>query len=47
MPAANCVDVADVHSTVRLVPVTTLAGAIEALGALADPSKEKSVKGCS
>ena len=47
MPAANCVDVADVHSTVRLVPVTTLAGAIEALGALADPAKEKSVKGCS
>ncbi len=47
LPAANCSDLIDVHPTVRLVPVTTLAGAIDALGALGDPAREKSVKGCS
>ena len=47
VPAANCAELADVRSTVRVVPVTTLAAAVDALGALADPAKEKSVKGCS
>mgnify|MGYP000882209187 CR=1 FL=1 len=47
VPAANCAELADVHSTVRVVPVTTLAAAVDALGALADPTTQKTVKGCS
>lgn len=47
VPATNCAELLGVHTTVRLVPVTTLAAAVDALGALADPTKEKSVKGCS
>lgn len=47
VPTANCSDLVDVRTTVRLVPVTTLASAVDALGELADPATEKTVKGCS
>jgi PDZ domain-containing protein len=47
IPAGNCADVSDLRPSLRLVPVTTLAEAVAALGALSDPAKQQSVKGCS
>lgn len=47
LPSANCTDLGDNAPNVRIVAVKTLAEAVEALGALADPAREKTVKGCS
>lgn len=47
VPKANCVDLAGEQPGLRLVAVGTLAEAVSALEALADPATEKSVKGCS
>lgn len=46
LPAANCAELAGQRPTVRLVPVATLAEAVDALGALSDTEKAKTVKGC-
>lgn len=47
VPSANCGDLVGVTSTARIVSVSTLDDAIEALDALADPATEGLVKGCS
>ncbi len=47
VPKANCVDLAGEQPGLRLVAVGTLADTVAALEALADPAREKSVKGCS
>lgn len=46
LPKANCVDVGQVPSGLRPVPVESLAGATEALQRLADPATAASVGGC-
>lgn len=46
VPAANCVDLTGLTSTVRVVSVATLDDAINALDALADPATEGLVRGC-
>nr|NLI49088.1 PDZ domain-containing protein [Propionibacterium sp.] len=46
VPRANCVDLAGEQPGLRLVAVGTLAETVSALEALADPAREKSVKGC-
>lgn len=46
LPAANCADVERVSSA-RLVAVSTVDDAVQALDALADPATENLVKGCS
>ena len=46
IPAANCVDVDAGGTTMRLVKVDTLNGAITELSDLADPAKAASVPGC-
>lgn len=47
VPAANCGDLEGRATTVRIVSVTSLDDAINALDALADPSTEALVRGCS
>ena len=47
LPRSNCVDVSSAPANIRLVPVETLAEAVEALAALNDPATAASVKGCS
>lgn len=47
VPSANCGDLLGVTSTTRIVSVSTLDDAVAALDALADPSTEGLVKGCS
>lgn len=47
VPSANCSDLLGVTSSTRIVSVSTLDDAIASLDALADPSTEGLVKGCS
>lgn len=46
MAASNCADVSTAPSGIRLVPVTTLGGAIQALRQLNDPAQAAAVAGC-
>lgn len=46
VPRTNCPDLATDPPGLRLVAVGTLAEAVEALAALNDPAREKTVKGC-
>lgn len=46
VPEANCADLAGVTTRMRVVSVTTLDDAINALDALADPSTQGLVRGC-
>ena len=46
LPAGNCSDLGQERPSVRLVAVSSLAEAIAALEALADPARESTVKGC-
>lgn len=47
IPRDNCADLGEVPTSVRLIRVSTVAGAISSLNDLSDPAKESSVKGCS
>jgi PDZ domain-containing protein len=47
LPRANCVDVGEPPSGIRLVPVDSLGEAVEALGELEQPQTAGSVAGCS
>ncbi len=47
IPKDNCADLGDRRSGMRLVRVSTVAGAVVSLTDLADPAKEANVKGCS
>lgn len=46
LPRSNCVDVSGAPAGIRLLPVETLAEAVEELDALTDPARAASVKGC-
>ncbi len=46
VPSGNCVDMEGVSARARIVSVSTLDDAINALDALADPATEALVKGC-
>lgn len=46
LPKRNCVDVGEAPASIRLVPVETLAGAIQSLAALAKPDTAAAVVGC-
>ena len=46
VPAANCGDLADIASPVRVVSVDSLEDTINSLEMLADPATEGLVKGC-
>lgn len=46
LPAANCVDISR-PTTLRLVAVSTIDDAVQALDALSDPATQDLVKGCS
>ena len=46
LPKSNCRDIGSVDPSIRLVPVTTLAEAADALTKLTDPAQAASVAGC-
>ncbi|MFZ0530312.1 MAG: PDZ domain-containing protein [Propionicimonas sp.] len=46
LPQANCADVGTVDPSIRLVPVSSLAEATDAVAKLADPGEAVSVRGC-
>jgi len=46
LPKDNCSDISQVPAGLRVVPVVSLAGATQALAALADPARAAAVPGC-